>query len=273
VRVSGQWESNTVRDILDLDRFPLDRPGSPEWQALVDRCRADLVKDGMFNLEGFVRPLAIERALHEIKPVMETLSFTHRRSHNIYFKKDIPGLTADHPALHRVETINHTVCSDQIPESIPLWIYEWPQFAVFLAAAMSKVTLFIMRDPLARVNVMAYREGEALNWHFDRSEFTTTLLLQAADAGGEFQYRSNLRSDADPNYDGVARLLRGEDDEVKKLRLGAGALNVFKGKNTAHRVTPARGARERIVAVFSYYERPGVMFSKEEQVGFYGRAA
>ena len=265
--------SGPLRNILDLERYPLDKPGSAEWQALVDRCRADLAHAGMFNLEGFVRPAAIERALSEIKPVMDTLSFTHRRSHNIYFKKDVPGLPADHPALHRVETINHTVCSDQIPESVPLWIYEWPKFAVFLAATMNKETLFAMRDPLARVNVLAYREGEALNWHFDRSEFTTTLLLQAAEAGGEFQYRSDLRTDTDPNYDGVARLLAGQDKEVKTLQLSAGTLNVFKGKNTAHRVTPARGARERIVTVFSFYERPGVMFSKEEQIGFYGRAA
>ena len=50
----------------------------------------------------------------------------------------------------------------------------------------------------ARVNVMAYRAGDALNWHFDRSEFTTTCLLQAPAAGGEFQYRSALRSAADP---------------------------------------------------------------------------
>ncbi len=262
-----------MRDILDLDRFPLDKPGSPQWQALVDRCRTDLANAGMFNLDDFVRPAAIDRALREIKPVMDTLSFTHRRSHNIYFMKEIPGLSADHPALHLVETVNHTVCSDQIPESVPLWIYEWPQFAVFLAATMNKEMLFAMRDPLARVNVLAYRKGEALNWHFDRSEFTTTLLLQAADAGGEFQYRSNLRTDADPNYDGVARRLVGQDNEVKTLQLAAGTLTVFKGKNTAHRVTPCRGARERIIAVFSYYERPGVMFTKEERIGFYGRAA
>jgi hypothetical protein len=31
------------------------------------------------------------------------------------------------------------------------------------------------------------------------------------------------------------------------------------------------GDRDRIVAVFSYYERPGVMFSAEERIGFYGR--
>lgn len=262
-----------MRDILDLDRYPLDRPGSQQWQALVAQCRADLAKDGMFNLEGLVKPAALARAMAEIKPVMETLSFVHKRSHNIYFKKDVPGLKPDHPALRLVDTINHTVCGDQIPQSVPVWIYEWPQFAVFLAATMEKDTLFTMRDPLARVNVMSYREGEALNWHFDRSEFTTTLLLQEPSGGGEFQYRSDLRSDSDPNYDGVARLLEGKDNEVKTLKLSAGTLNVFKGKNTLHRVTPCKGPNERYIAVFSYYERPGVIFSKEEQIGFYGRAA
>ena len=120
---------------------------------------------------------------------------------------------------------------------------------------------------------MSYREGEALNWHFDRSEFTTTLLLQEPSGGGDFQYRSDLRTDSDPNYDGVARLLEGNDPEVKTLKLSAGTLNVFKGKNTIHRVTPCKGPQERYIAVFSFYERPGVVFSKEEQTGFYGRAA
>ena len=262
-----------MRDILDLDRYPLDKPGSPQWTALVNRCRDDLARDGMFNLEGFVKPAALARAMDEIRPVMETLSFVHKRSHNIYFMKEVPGLAPDHPALRKVDTINHTVCGDQIPQSVPAWIYEWPQFAVFLAACMEKDNLFTMRDPLARVNVMCYRDGEALNWHFDRSEFTTTLLLQEPSGGGEFQYRSNLRSDSNPNYDGVARLLEGKDPEVRTLDIAAGTLNVFKGKNTLHRVTPCKGPKPRYIAVFSFYERPGVMFSKEEQIGFYGRAA
>jgi hypothetical protein len=138
---------------------------------------------------------------------------------------------------------------------------------------MEKETLFTMRDPLARLNVMCYRDGEALNWHFDRSEFTTTLLLQEPSGGGDFQYRSSLRSETDPNYDGVARLLKGNDPEVQSLKLAAGTLNVFKGKNTLHRVTPSKGPNERYIAVFSFYERPGVTFTKEEQVGFYGRSA
>ncbi len=111
-----------------------------------------------------------------------------------------------------------------------------------------------------------------INWHFDRSEFTTTLLLQAPESGGGFEYRTGLRSAGDPNYDGVARLLEGRDRQVETLHLAPGTLNVFRGKNTAHRVTPVAGGRERIIAVFSFYERPGVLFSEEERIGFYGRA-
>ena len=141
----------------------------------------------------------------------------------------------------------------------------------FLATAMDKPRLYPMADPLARINVMAYRTGEALNWHFDRAEFTTTLLLQAPVAGGRFEYRRGLRSAADPNYEGVGRLLAGEDRDVRILALAPGTLNVFKGRNTAHRVSPVEGERPRVIAVFSYYETPDVSFCDEERLGFYGR--
>jgi hypothetical protein len=152
-------------------------------------------------------------------------------------------------------------------------LYENPDFARFLAAVMDKPALYPMRDPLARLNVMGYHAGEALNWHFDRSEFTTTLLLQAPEAGGEFVYRTDLRGDEDPNYAGVADLLEGRDDRVQTMSLSPGTLNVFRGKNTPHRVTPVQGDTARIIAVFSYFDRPGVMFSPAEQRGFYGREA
>ncbi|MCW3784557.1 HalD/BesD family halogenase [Defluviimonas salinarum] len=263
---------DTMQDIIDLDRYPLDRPESPEWQALVARARADLARDGMFNFEGFLKPEAIGAAVSALVPRFDGESFTHARKHNIYFRKEIPGLAPGHPALREFETVNRTLCGDQIGGVVAA-LYDWPGFARFLAAAMEKPVLHTMDDPLARVNAMAYGTGEALNWHFDRSEFTTTLLLQAPEAGGEFEYRSDLRSDDDPNYEGVARLLADGDPDLKRLTLAPGTLNVFKGKNTAHRVTPVKGTRARIITVFSFYERPGVRFTEEEQRGFYGRAA
>jgi alkylated DNA repair dioxygenase AlkB len=166
-----------MRNILDLDRYPLDKEGSLEWNAMVAKAVAELDAQGMFNLEGFVRPDAVRELVAHIKPVMDTESYTHKRLHNIYFQPEIPGLEPEHPALRKVETINHTLCADQSADSMVLSIYQYPPFARFLAATVGKPQLHVMQDPLASVNVMAYRTGEALNWHFDRSEFTTTLLL------------------------------------------------------------------------------------------------
>lgn len=261
-----------MQDILDLTRFPIDQTGTPAWEALVARCRADMAANGMFNLDGLMRPEVAAEAAQGLAPKFEAESFAHARMHNIYFKKSIPELPDDHPALALRETSNRTLCADQLGEGALMRLYEWPPFIAFLAACTGKDRLYAMGDPLARVNVMSYGAGEALNWHFDRSEFTTTLLLQAPDGGGAFQYRSDLRSDTDPNYDGVAALLRGED-APRQIDLSAGTLNVFAGKNTAHRVTPVEGDAARVIAVFSYYETPDVMFSEEERVGFYGRAS
>lgn len=260
-----------VRDIVDLDRYPLEDAAG--CRALVEACRADLERIGMFNLPGLVRPEAIARAAADLEPLIRDVSFHHRRSHNIYFLDHVEGVPDDHPALAHSITSGHTLCDDQMTSNIVHALYEWPPLADFLARATCRPRLFLMADPLARVNVMGYRDGEGLGWHFDRSEFTTTLLIQEPEAGGEFRYRRDLRTADDPNLDGVARLLAGRDPDVETLRLKAGTLNVFRGLNTAHCVTPVVGGRARLGAVFSYYERPGVMFSAEERLGFYGRAA
>lgn len=258
--------------LLDLERYPLDKPDSAAYARLVARCQDELALHGMFNLHGFVRPDAIVQAAAQIVP-LAALAFTHQRAHNVYFKDGIEGLAADHPALARFETIHHTLCDDQITQTSIHQIYQWDPLAVFLGKVMKQPGLCQMADPLARVNVIEYRPGETLNWHFDRSRYTTTLLIQAADEGGEFEYRSALRSEHDPNYEGVGRLLRGTDQAISTNTLLPGTLNVFAGLNTLHRVSKVRGSRSRLVAVYSYYDRPGVMFSEEERLGFYGRRA
>jgi len=260
-------------DILDLESFPLHDLESPAGQVLVARCQRELAETGMFNLDGLVRSESLAHCVDEVESEFKRNAYTHTQMHNIYFQKHLEGIDPDHPALRQSYTSNRTICGDQMEGFILTRIYEWPPLAVFLAKVMGKPVLYIMEDPLARVNVMTYTQGEALGWHFDRSEFTTTLLIKAAEAGGEFQYRSDLRSDDDPNYEGVARLLDEEDEEVRSMSITAGTLNVFRGKNTAHRVTAIEGGSERIIAVFSYFEQPGVNFSKVDRINFYGRGA
>ncbi len=261
-----------MEQILDLDRYPINLPECDKYQNLVERCKEDIQTHGMFNLDEFVRPECLDEAIADLAPKMESESFKHERMHNIYFKKEVEGLSSDHPALVEVQTKNRTLCADQLIGNPVLRIYEWQPLADFIALAMGKPQLHMMKDALARANVMAYKEGETLNWHFDRSEFTTTLLLQAPEAGGEFEYRTDLRSDENPNYQGVEKLLLGLDPLKCSINVAPGTLNVFRGINTPHRVTKIIGGRERVIAVYSYYEQPGVEFFSEEQIGFYGRA-
>tara|TARA_Y100000588_G_scaffold306283_1_gene329896 strand:+ start:45 stop:857 length:813 start_codon:yes stop_codon:yes gene_type:complete len=262
-----------IGDIIDLDRYPLDRLESAEGQALVSYCREELVLSGMFNLAGLIRGEIIEQVVREVTPVIQSSAFTHRSQHNIYFLPKIEGLDPEHPALQQFETVNHTICADQIPYSALVNLYNWPPLAEFLAEVMEKPALYPMDDSLACLNVMAYRDGEALGWHFDRSEFTTTLLLQVPEQGGEFEYRTGLRDENNPNYAGVGAFLQSSYSSTNKLLLHPGTLNVFRGKNTLHRVTPIQGPRERIIAVFSYFERPAVRFTDEDNLRFYGRTS
>jgi hypothetical protein len=258
--------------IVDLQAYPIDRPDSPAYAALVAACRARLAAEGMFDLPGFMRPDQVARAVTAAAPAMAADSYRHARSHNIYFRDTVDGLAPDHPALAKVETVNHTLCADQLAGNPVIALYDWTPFVRFLADTMGKPALYPMEDPMARVNIQASRDGEALNWHFDRSEFTTTLLLQAPQEGGELEYRKDLRSAEDPNFDGVAAVLRGEDPQVRKVALNPGALNVFRGVNTLHRVVPVRGPVERLVAIFAFFDRPGVSMTAREQQGFYGRS-
>ncbi|MEI2686156.1 MAG: hypothetical protein V9G14_07670 [Cypionkella sp.] len=153
-------------------------------------------------------------------------------------------------------------------------LYDWPHFATFLAATMGKDRLYTMADKLAAVNAMTYREGEALNWHFDRSEFTTTLLLQAPDRRRRLRiphrpaqrFRSQLRWRRPPAARPRPRVCNPSPSSPARS-------TCFAGKNTAHRVTPVQGNTNRIITVFSFFDRPGVVFTPEEQIGFYGRAA
>ena len=257
---------------LDLERYPLDRPDSTEWRKLVDRCQTDLRTSGMFNLEGFLAPNVAQAEAADLIPRFTSESFQQSREHNIYFDDSIPELADDNPVLTRFHTSHDVLCGDQVTDSLIDKLYYWQPFSNFLAATMGKPALFTMDDAMAGLNVMSYREGQALSWHFDRSEFTTTMLLQAPEAGGEFAYRTNLRDDAAPNYAGVTRLLLGNDPDIRSMALSPGTLNVFRGKNSPHKVMPIRGTRARIIAVFAFFEEPHVRFTEEERVGVYGRS-
>ncbi len=266
-------EAQAIEQLIDLGRYPLTPLESPEGRALVAAKKRDLSEFGACNLNGFLRPAAVRTCVAEIEPLMESCSFHHVQKHNIYFAKPGDSDAATRGLLDKTLTSsNHTLTCDQLHGTTIRQVYEWPALCAFLAQILNKPALFAMADPLARLNVMGYGEGDRIGWHFDRAAFTVTLLLQEAETGGVFEYRRNLRSPEDPNHSGVARLLAGEDPEVRQLPLHPGTLNVFIGHRSPHRTTPVGGARKRMIAILSFTESPDVVFSADDRKQFYGRA-
>ena len=62
--------------LLNLDRYPLNETGSDAYQKLVQRCRTELAAEGMFNLEGLVKPDALQQAVNALSPKFDSEAFT-----------------------------------------------------------------------------------------------------------------------------------------------------------------------------------------------------
>lgn len=97
-----------------------------------------------------------------------------------------------------------------------------------------------------------------------------TLLLQAAETGGEFTFLPNSRSDEGEDSEAVDRLLAGDMSRAQTFSRGAGAFTLFRGGYSLHGVTKVEGAHARISAIMTYDEQPNRVIDDEVNVRIYG---
>ncbi len=151
-------------------------------------------------------------------------------------------------------------------------LYDALEFRDFLCAVLDIEELHEYDDPLSSINLHYASNGQELGWHFDNSSFAVTLLIQPAEYGGGFEYVRDVRDadQGDMNYPLSQKVLDGKIPS-EKLSLGAGSLVLFRGRNSLHRVTPAKGSKPRMLAVLAYNTEPGISLSESARMTFYGR--
>jgi hypothetical protein len=150
-------------------------------------------------------------------------------------------------------------------------LYNDPATTRFIADIVGAPMLYPSADRYQPVNVLCYAAGDNSAWHFDSSNaFTMTLMLQSAETGGDFEIVPNTRSDDDPMYDELAQVLRGDRRRVVTVPRTPGALVIFRGCNSVHRVTTVAGNQPRLMAVFVYETEPGVVGDPEVNETVYG---
>ena len=256
---------------IDLQNHAIEARRGAEFDALVGRCRRELSVRGAYVLEGFVVPEAVERILDEIGGKLDR-AFYAPKSHNAYLAPDDPELAEEHPRNRKQLTTSATLAYDFIGRDGLLdRIYRWSPLRTFVAATLGYDALYPYDDDLAAVNVLTYRPGTQIGWHFDNARFTVTLMLQQAQRGGAYEYVPFIRSPDEENYAAVESVLDGNSTGVHTLAQGSGDLVVFQGRYTLHRVTEVGGELPRLVAVLSYDTKPGTRLTPHTCKMFYGR--
>ncbi|SFR55225.1 HalD/BesD family halogenase [Litoreibacter janthinus] len=255
--------------LINLTRYPIHKKGS-ERDAVLKSARENLDRDGCAVLKGFLTQDGIAALTAEAESVAENGHKSFNRT-NAYFTKDDPSLPADDPRRQFFDRSNAFIPADNFRKDGALRsVHDFDGFDAFIQDCLQEEKFYRYADPLADVIVNMASEGNGFPWHFDTNNFTVTLAIQNADAGGAFEYAPGIR-EGDENFDEVKHVLDGTSDKVTTLELEPGDLQLFRGRYSLHRVAPLRGDRPRYVAIFSYVEEPGMVGSPERTEQLYGR--
>ncbi len=263
---SAHLDREALNRLIDLDRYPIDRLDTVEGMALVARCQADLDRDAAATLPGFLRHDALAGLVAEAESLIPGSRRFEKVPRVTYPQSDASdgsALAAEVRAMKHMNA-NNQILNYQIPNNSDLRaIYLWPELTEFVRRVRRVPTLHVSQCPHLALTMKAAFTGDTDGWHYDPNDGVVTLLLQAADVGGEFEYAPNIRTDDDQNYAGVKRLFRDPDAEGRRLSQAAGTFTFFNGKHSMHRVKPVgETSKPRLVAIFSYDQRPDQVFGQ-----------
>ena len=259
--------------LVDLDRYPLADLEASAGRLLIESCRTQFEANGALVLADFLRPAAAAAARGEVEDRLDGAYYCEK-AHNPYLSEADPAYPTDH-ARNRLQVTDVGCLADDLigADSVLRRLYLWDRLMAFIAAIIGVPRLYPYVDPLGSLNVNVFQPGQQHGWHFDNADYAFTLMLQPAQAGGVYEYVPWIRGPEAGNYAAVQHVLDGARHEVRKLAMDVGALVLFRGRYSLHRVTAVEGTRPRLVAVFSYDTRPGVMLSEHNRRLFYGRVA
>ena len=235
-------------------------------------CKNTLDEHGVLVLPDFLKSEVVSKIKNE-GDANKHLAYYTDRTHNIYLSEPDPDFPNEHPRNREVNSSKGCITTDQIPEKSALHtLYGSSDFKEFLCSVLGEVELHEYADPMSSINLHYASEGQELGWHFDNSSFAITLMIQAPENGGTFEYVKDVRNadKGEMNFGGAAKVLNGEISP-QTITMDAGTLVLFRGRNSMHRVTPVIGDTTRMLVVLAYNTEPGVALSESARMTFYGR--
>ena len=252
-------------NIINLEQHPIQEFDYSK------SCKDQLDSTGALVMEDFLNSDTVESLQAEAREVRPLAYFCHQ-NHNAYLLDPDPDFPQEH--IRNLEQVSDKGCitHDQVPEnSLLRTLYEWPDFRKFLKQVLGG-PVYPYADALSSININYYEQGQQLGWHFDNASFAVTLMLQSPGQGGEFEYREKVRNSekGDSAFADTEAVIKGKL-KPKTLAMGDGALVLFRGRNSLHRVAPVASEHARILVTLNFNTEPGIMLSELARMAFFGR--
>ena len=257
--------------IVRLDKYPVDDLESSAARKLIAAAQESMKNLGAYEMADFVTPAAIE-ALQLESAILEPSAFFKPISGNPYLTPEDQSLPKDHPNRMTETTRVGVIAYDQYPrDSLLRRLYEWDPLMIFVGKILGLPEIFRYADPMGGLNLAVMTKGDYLRWHFDQADFVTSLSIQSSTEGGEFEYAPLIRTTTDERFDEVRKVLKGERNKVATITNHPGTLVLFQGRWSMHRVTTIQGTKSRLMGLFGFDSKPGVMSSAHLYDIRYGR--
>ncbi len=255
-----------LSEIINYNEHPLYN------HEYINKCKAQISKKSLLVLNNFLTKECLNELNSEAISLMDK-AFYCSQNHTILLNKHDKTLKKDDPLNIEVKSDKGCVPHDLIDKNSKLNIlYKSIIFKNFLKDVLNLNYLFPYSDPLSSINYNFYQKNQQLGWHFDNASFAITLMIQAADSGGEFEYvsegRDYSRDFIDKTY---IRNILNNSIIPKKINAAPGTLVLFYGRNYLHRVTPVISDKSRILVTLNYNEEEGIQLSENARLTFFGR--
>jgi hypothetical protein len=262
--------SMSLSAFVDTERYPLADDGA--FAPIADRCREQLKASSFASLPGFLRP---EVAAAMTQEVLQAVPRAYRREQafSAYDESTLDEYSADHIRRRKHECRQFVVATDVLRKAgLLCTLYRDGTLTRRIAQMLDEPVLFQLADPVIACTSTVMYEGDTHGWHFDLNDFVVSIMLQAPEAGGTFDFAPNIRDDGDENYPAVAAAIDGRSDRVRSIKAEAGTLLLFCGRRALHRVPPVRGNVPRVIALFSYDRKPDVLYGSQVYSRVVGRS-
>ncbi|MFE5284663.1 hypothetical protein ACFRAQ_06780 [Nocardia sp. NPDC056611] len=228
-----------VDDLVDLERYPLDRRSVARLREVIERSQADFLVSGVTVLPEFLRPAAVTEMAADV------LS----------------------DGLGDAMRFEYTVACDRIPDSSPLKaLYHWEPLREFVSHLVGEQA-YRSADELGAMTVQIHENGDMQDWHYDMSDYTVMLHIVAPERGGALEYIP-LPGAFIERGGGLPMRHR---HMVKMLPTVPGTLVLHAGRRSRHRVTPVQGEIPRVSVHMAFNARPGQRLNAHVRRHLFGR--